>query len=263
MFDANLFCENLSRLRRCADMTQSELADRLNITRQAVSRYEKGDSFPDISILVKIAEIFQMSIDDLIGAGAPTEGESELLKSAALGKSCDCQRVKVSDLQNLAPFLKPSTLDRAVEAFAAQGIDISLLVSLFSYMSDEGFWKLLSSASYERADLDLLEKLMPLLNYSSKLCIFDKILQGEIDWHFLSVLMKYVWISDAILESAVIDGILDEGVLEIKRKIREERTQNRIKCPSCGEFSPEGSIFCHFCGAYMRPSELKVHTPEG
>jgi transcriptional regulator with XRE-family HTH domain len=262
MFDAELFCANLSTLRRNADMTQSELADQLNLTRQAVSRYEKGYSFPDISILVKIAEIFQMSIDDLIGAGAPTEGETELLKSAALGKSCDCQRVKVSDLQNLAPFLKPSTLDRAVEAFAAQGIDISLLVSLFSYMSDEGFWKLLSSASYERADLDLLEKLMPLLNYSSKLCIFDKILQGEIDWHFLSVLMKYVWISDAILESAVIDGILDEGVLEIKRKIREERTQNRIKCPSCGEFSPEGSIFCHFCGAYMRPSELKAQHTE-
>ena len=61
MFDANLFCENLSRLRRCADMTQSELADRLNLTRQAVSRYEKGDSFPDISILVKIAEIFLSS----------------------------------------------------------------------------------------------------------------------------------------------------------------------------------------------------------
>ena len=57
MFDAELFCANISKLRRDADMTQSELADKLNITRQAVSRYEKGDSFPDISVLVKIAEI--------------------------------------------------------------------------------------------------------------------------------------------------------------------------------------------------------------
>ena len=257
MFDANLFCENLSRLRRCADMTQSELADRLNLTRQAVSRYEKGDSFPDISILVKIAEIFHISIDDLIGAGSPTEGESELLKSAALGKSCECHHVKVSDLQNLAPFLKPSVLDRAVEAFAAQGIDISNLASLFEYMSDEGFWNLLNSASFEHADVNLLEKLMPLLNYSAKLSIFDKILQGDIDWHFLSVLMKYVWISDAVLEAAVIDGILDEGVLDLKRKLHEERTQNRIKCPSCGEFSPAGTVFCLFCGAHMKPAELK------
>ena len=62
MFDADLFCANLSMLRRNADMTQSELADKLNLTRQAVSRYEKGDSFPDISILVKIAKIFNIVI---------------------------------------------------------------------------------------------------------------------------------------------------------------------------------------------------------
>ncbi len=257
MFDANLFCDNLSRLRRSADMTQSELADRLNLTRQAVSRYEKGDSFPDISILVKIAEIFHISIDELIGAGSPTEGESELLRSAALGKTVDCHHVKVSDLENLAPFLKPSVLDHAVQAFASQGIDISNLASLFSYMSDEGFWKLLNSASFEHTDTELLEKLMPLLNYSAKLSIFDKILQGDIDWRFLSVLMKYIWISDAVLEAAVIDGILDEGVLELKRRVREERTQNRIKCPSCGEFSPSGTVFCHFCGAYMRPTSVQ------
>ena len=81
MFDADLFCANLSTLRRNADMTQSELADRLNLTRQAFSRYEKGDSFPDISILVKIAEIFDITIDELIGAGTPTEGEQEILKN--------------------------------------------------------------------------------------------------------------------------------------------------------------------------------------
>lgn len=74
MFDAELFCANISKLRRDADMTQSELADKLNITRQAVSRYEKGDSFPDISVLVKIAEIFGISIDELIGAGCPHRG---------------------------------------------------------------------------------------------------------------------------------------------------------------------------------------------
>ncbi len=259
MFDANLFCENLSHLRRRADMTQSELADRLNLTRQAVSRYEKGDSFPDISILVKIAEIFHVSIDELIGAGTPTEGESELLRSAALGKQCECHHVKVQDLQNLAPLLKPSVLDRAVQAFAAQGIDISNLASLFDYMSDEGFWALLGSASFEQADTRLLEKLMPLLNYSAKLSIFDKILQGEIDWRFLSVLMKHIWISDAVLESAVIDGILDERVLELKRKLQEERTQNRIKCPSCGEFSPAGTVFCLFCGAHMKSADSRTN----
>lgn len=249
MFDADLFCANLSILRRNADMTQSELADRLNLTRQAVSRYEKGDSFPDISILVKIAEIFGITIDELIGAGSPTEGEQELLKSAALGRDLRTCHCNVQELENIAPFLKPSVLDRAVQGFAAQGIDISNFVSLFSYMSDRGFWELLSTTDFKQIDEALLEKMLPFLNFSAKLSIFDKIIHGEIDWHFLSVLLQHVRISDAILETAVIDGVLDEGVLTLLRDFHEERDKNMKKCPFCGERSPADTVFCLSCGA--------------
>ncbi len=251
MFDADLFCANLSTLRRNADLTQSELADKLNLTRQAVSRYEKGDSFPDISILVKIAEIFDITIDELIGAGTPTEGEQELLKNAALGKDINCCRCNVKELENIAPFLKPSVLDRAVQGFAAQGIDISNFVSLFSYMSDKGFWELLSTTDFRKIDESLLEKMLPFLNFSAKLSIFDKIIHGEIDWHFLSVLMKHIRISDAILETAVIDGVLDEGVLTLLRDFHEERFKSMKKCPFCGEISPPNTVFCLSCGAKL------------
>ncbi len=255
MFDAELFCANISKLRRDADMTQSELADKLNITRQAVSRYEKGDSFPDISVFVKIAEIFGISIDELIGAGAPIEGESEILKSAALGKdmrSCKCE---LCDLENIAPLLKPSVLDRAVAGFAAQGIDLSHLTSLIGYMSDSGFWRLLEDASFETIDEDLLEKLLPFLNFTSKVSIFEKILRGEIDWHFLSKLMKYIKISDSILEAAVIDGVLDEAVLKLKREFDQKRSETMKKCASCGEDSPAETVFCPVCGARFPSNE--------
>ncbi|MBR7162274.1 MAG: helix-turn-helix domain-containing protein [Clostridia bacterium] len=249
MFDADLFCANLSTLRRNADMTQSELADKLNLTRQAVSRYEKGDSFPDISILVRIAEIFNISIDELIGAGAPTEGEQELLKNAALGRDVKSCRCNVRELENIAPFLKPSILDRAIQGFAEQGIDISNLASLFAYMSDSGFWELLGSSDFQRIDTVLLEKMIPFMNFSAKLSIFEKIIRGEIDWHFLSVLMKYIRISDTVLEAAVIDGVLDEGVLVLLREFHEKRSQSMKKCASCGEISPPETRFCLFCGA--------------
>ena len=45
MFDTIKFGAFLAKLRKSADMTQSELGDRLNLTRQAISRYECGDSF--------------------------------------------------------------------------------------------------------------------------------------------------------------------------------------------------------------------------
>ena len=155
----------------------------------------------------------------------------------------------MQELENIAPFLKPSVLDRAVQGFAAQGIDISNFVSLFSYMSDKGFWELLSTTDFKQIDEALLEKMLPFLNFSAKLSIFDKIIHGEIDWHFLSVLLQHVRISDAILETAVIDGVLDEGVLTLLRDFHEERYKNMKKCPFCGERSPADTVFCLSCGA--------------
>ena len=76
MFDTKKFGANVSRLRKNVDMTQSELADKLNLTRQAISKYEVGESFPDISVLILIAEIFGISLDVLINAGEPTMGEA-------------------------------------------------------------------------------------------------------------------------------------------------------------------------------------------
>ena len=60
MFDTMKFGKALSTLRKQADMTQNEVADRLNLSRQAISKYERGESFPDISILVMIAELFDL-----------------------------------------------------------------------------------------------------------------------------------------------------------------------------------------------------------
>jgi transcriptional regulator with XRE-family HTH domain len=51
MFDTQKFGRAIAAFRKEADMTQNEVADRLNLSRQAVSRYECGESFPDISIL--------------------------------------------------------------------------------------------------------------------------------------------------------------------------------------------------------------------
>jgi len=65
MFDSRKFGAYLARLRKKADMTQSDLAIKLNLTRQAISKYEQGDSFPDISTLAEISKAFNVSFNDL------------------------------------------------------------------------------------------------------------------------------------------------------------------------------------------------------
>ena len=65
MFDAMKFGKALSTLRKQADMTQNEVADKLNLSRQAISKYERGESFPDISVLVMIAELFHVTLKEM------------------------------------------------------------------------------------------------------------------------------------------------------------------------------------------------------
>ena len=52
--------------RRCLNMTQSDLANKLHITDKAVSKWERGLSLPDISILIPLSEILNVSLYDLL-----------------------------------------------------------------------------------------------------------------------------------------------------------------------------------------------------
>ena len=58
--------QNIMRLRRMANMTQLELAEKLNYSDKSVSKWEQGNGIPDVRILVQLAELFHVSVDDLV-----------------------------------------------------------------------------------------------------------------------------------------------------------------------------------------------------
>ena len=60
------FSDRLKSLRLQADMTQAELAEKLSVTRQAVSNYEQSRSFPSLDVLAEIGRIFDVSLDELL-----------------------------------------------------------------------------------------------------------------------------------------------------------------------------------------------------
>lgn len=59
--------ENLKKYRILKNLTQEDVAEYLNITPQSVSKWERGDCYPDITFLPALANIFETSIDLLIG----------------------------------------------------------------------------------------------------------------------------------------------------------------------------------------------------
>jgi len=178
MFDTKKFGAYVAWRRKNADLTQSELAKKLCLTRQAISKYEVGDSFPDILILVQMAETFNVSLDDLINSGNPTKGEVKIIKNDP-------------------------------------DIDISHIISLLQYLYDDGILQVVSTAKYSSLDDELLEKIIPFLDASSKEAILKKIIEDECDWHLIRALLPYMESMAPQLEAAVIEGVLPNEVLEI------------------------------------------------
>lgn len=61
--------KNLTALRKAKGISQEELATRLGVVRQTVSKWERGYSVPDAEMLIKLAEVFEVSVAELLGEG--------------------------------------------------------------------------------------------------------------------------------------------------------------------------------------------------
>ena len=62
----NELSENISILRKQNEMSQSDLANILYVTPQAISRWERGETEPDVDTIKKLAEVFKVSVEEII-----------------------------------------------------------------------------------------------------------------------------------------------------------------------------------------------------
>lgn len=60
------FARNLTHYRKASGLTQTELAEKLNYSDKSVSKWERGDGLPDLTVTAQIAEIFGLTVNDLI-----------------------------------------------------------------------------------------------------------------------------------------------------------------------------------------------------
>lgn len=71
----------IQRLRKSAGMTQKDLAERLNISFQAVSKWENGDTLPDTGILLDLCDILDTTADKLLNGGTLASYERRLMRT--------------------------------------------------------------------------------------------------------------------------------------------------------------------------------------
>ena len=96
--------EFISKLRKEKNITQQELADKLNVTDRAVSHWENGRRLPDISLLKELGEVFNVTIDEIISGKKMTEAEQKQLLNDSMIEIYT-SRKKIEILQILTELL--------------------------------------------------------------------------------------------------------------------------------------------------------------
>ena len=138
------FGERLMSLRRARGLSQEALGDMLDVTRQTVSKWERGDSTPELEKLVELSRIFGVSLDELI------KGDVEEMKQEI-------------NAQERAGF------NRDTVCFAVLGITSVLalapLVALWDLMGALIWGLLFSSACYFCGRVELYKKMFDIQTY--------------------------------------------------------------------------------------------------
>lgn len=128
---------NIVRLRGAAGLTQMGLADKLGISYQGVSNWERGASMPDISKLPQLAEIFGVGIDEILGEG---QGQSSRMIASVLnhttGEYFQDHEVSAQELADIAPLLQLEQIGEAFE-HVKEGAAASDLLALAPFLSEE------------------------------------------------------------------------------------------------------------------------------
>ena len=125
------FAENLQNLRKKSNMTQDELAEKLQVSRQAVSKWESGSGYPETEKIISICEIFDCSMDELVRGKITLDKKDNY----DLVMSTSAKQVSIAVtliLLGVSIFLTIIGLSSDVEQFSLIGICVILLGVAFA-----------------------------------------------------------------------------------------------------------------------------------
>ena len=152
----------ISALRKERDMTQNELADKLGVSYQAVSSWERGLTMPDISKLPDISQVLNTPIDDLLDNSKQVELVKNVLNqntSTYTGEN----KLYIDEVAEVAPMLKPSQVNNLVEHVEQEDIDLKSIGDLAPFLSKEVLSQLAEKAT-DAEDINQLCDIAPFLD---------------------------------------------------------------------------------------------------
>jgi len=158
MFDMQHVSKTISTLRKERNMTQMELADRLNISFQAVSNWERGQTMPDIAKLGELADIFGVTIDELLGNGENTRVVEKLLNEEPLQ-----EEISAEEFLDVAPLVKPRQAEKLWESVQGN-LSMKELIMAAPFLSEGVLDRFAMQAAQREKSFEGMVGLLPFLS---------------------------------------------------------------------------------------------------
>ena len=106
MFDTKLVGKKIAALRKAKDMTQMELADKMFVSYQAVSNWERGNTMPDISKLMELSQILGVDVQELLGSEKETTIVNKIIDQS--------EDINLEEVAEVVELMKPSQVEEVV-----------------------------------------------------------------------------------------------------------------------------------------------------
>lgn len=90
MIDAAKVGRQIADLRKVKGLTQSQLGERLNISFQAVSKWERGETLPDVGILLDLAKVLETTVDHILNGGQRMMEYTRRVSVAQIREGIEC-----------------------------------------------------------------------------------------------------------------------------------------------------------------------------
>ena len=204
MLDIQNIGARIARLRKEKNMTQMELAERLNISFQAVSNWERGMTAPDIAKLSELSQIFEVSIDELLG----NERAAKVIEDIKEKKPVDASD---KGLEDVAPLLHPKELDEIVAESAKN--DMHSVAALYPFLPEETIDRLLEKAFENGAQIGDIVAVAPFASEKALDAAAKKACEKGVGGRELCALAPFL--SDSTLDELAKTAMKDGGVDEL------------------------------------------------
>ena len=143
----------INQLRKLSGMTQEQLAEKLNVSRQTISKWESDSTSPDLESIVKISRIFHVSLDDLLKegeAGEANKTDEQITIEHLMKINLHNRKMTLLLISGLI-FIMVSILNFAY-VIALQSTTLSTQYMLYRYIV---------TGQYENAPIDYMRLMIP------------------------------------------------------------------------------------------------------